>query len=261
MEDIVMSNTDTAKALLMTFENGDIDFIKNNVTEKYIQHNLSVGTGRDAFIQMVEDLQKAPTKATVKTIRSIEENNFVALQTEYSFPGSDSQVAFDVFRFERGKIAEHWDNINQLSGTTPNGHTAVDGPTQDVDLDKTATNKALVTDFVNDVLVNNNLDNINQYFDGDNYIQHDTKVPDGVTSFVTFMNGAKQENEQIFHNDIFKTIAQGDFVLTMMSGSSAGEPMAFYDLYRVENGKIVEHWDTVTYTPAQSQWANQNGKF
>jgi predicted SnoaL-like aldol condensation-catalyzing enzyme len=37
--------------------------------------------------------------------------------------------------------------------------------------------------------------------------------------------------------------------------------VAFYDLFRVENGKIVEHWDTIEEIPARENWRNANGKF
>jgi predicted SnoaL-like aldol condensation-catalyzing enzyme len=39
------------------------------------------------------------------------------------------------------------------------------------------------------------------------------------------------------------------------------KPTAFYDLYRVENGKMVEHWDVLEPMPAAGQSRNKNGKF
>ncbi len=47
----------------------------------------------------------------------------------------------------------------------------------------------------------------------------------------------------------------------MSEGTYAGEPIAFYDIFRVENGRIAEHWDTIETIPPESEWANQNGKF
>jgi predicted SnoaL-like aldol condensation-catalyzing enzyme len=38
-------------------------------------------------------------------------------------------------------------------------------------------------------------------------------------------------------------------------------PTAFYDLFRVENGKIAEHWDVLETIPPETSWQNQNGKF
>lgn len=40
-----------------------------------------------------------------------------------------------------------------------------------------------------------------------------------------------------------------------------GAHTSFYDLFRVADGKIVEHWDTTETIPARSKWKNDNGKF
>ena len=50
-------------------------------------------------------------------------------------------------------------------------------------------------------------------------------------------------------------------MLTVAEGTFRGQPSSFYDLYRIENGKIAEHWDTIEAIPARSEWKNQNGKF
>jgi len=46
-----------------------------------------------------------------------------------------------------------------------------------------------------------------------------------------------------------------------VTGNFAGQPSSFYDLFRVENNKIAEHWDTIEAIPAKSEWKNENGKF
>ena len=56
-------------------------------------------------------------------------------------------------------------------------------------------------------------------------------------------------------------LGEGNFVLVVSEGSYADQPMAFYDLFRVENGKIAEHWDTLETIPPETTWQNQNGKF
>jgi predicted SnoaL-like aldol condensation-catalyzing enzyme len=44
-------------------------------------------------------------------------------------------------------------------------------------------------------------------------------------------------------------------------GEFGGKHVAFYDLYRVQAGKIAEHWDTMQEIPAKADWKNSNGKF
>src|SRR6266478_5614764 len=60
---------------------------------------------------------------------------------------------------------------------------------------------------------------------------------------------------------IHRVLGEGNFVLTVSEGQFAGKPTSFYDLWRVENGKIAEHWDTVEAIPEKAEWKNSNGKF
>lgn len=58
-----------------------------------------------------------------------------------------------------------------------------------------------------------------------------------------------------------KVLAQGNFVLAVSEGTLGGAPTSYYDLWRVENGKIAEHWDVMETIADPSTWQNQNGKF
>ena len=104
-EDTNMTNKDKALALINTFATGDTDAAKNLLAERYIQHNLAYGTGRDAFVGSVAYLASAPVKTTVNNIRAFEDGDKVFLQTVYNFAGAGEQVAFDIFRFDsNGKL-------------------------------------------------------------------------------------------------------------------------------------------------------------
>jgi predicted SnoaL-like aldol condensation-catalyzing enzyme len=47
------------------------------------------------------------------------------------------------------------------------------------------------------------------------------------------------------YEEIGLVVAEGNFVLTGASGQLGGAPTAFYDLFRLEDGLIVEHWDVI----------------
>lgn len=47
-----------------------------------------------------------------------------------------------------------------------------------------------------------------------------------------------------------RVLAEGEFVFTQGEGSLRGCPQIFYDLFRVKNGKLAEHWDVVFAKPA-----------
>ena len=149
-----MTNKEKALALIGTFATGDTRTAASLLAEGYIQHNISYGTGRDAFIASVEYLASAPVKTTVKNIRAFEDGDKVFLQTIYNFAGAGEQAAFDIFRFDgKGRIAEHWDNLAPLAAPNPSGHTQTDGYMAIEDIDKTEENRELVKNFLADVML------------------------------------------------------------------------------------------------------------
>jgi predicted SnoaL-like aldol condensation-catalyzing enzyme len=60
---------------------------------------------------------------------------------------------------------------------------------------------------------------------------------------------------------VSKVLGEGNFVLLVGEGSFGSRPASFYDLFRVDRGRIAEHWDTTEIIPPQSEWKNQTGKF
>ena len=257
------TNTEKALALIGTFASGDTETARELLDENYIQHNLAYGTGADAFIGSVEYLASADVKTTVNNIRAFEDGDKVFLQTIYNFAGAGEQVAFDIFRFdEDGEIAEHWDNLTALAAEpNPSGHTQTDGTMEITDLDKTEENRKLVEDFLYDVMQGNNLEKTPDYFDGDTYIQHNTGIADGVSGLNAALGAMAEQGISMVYDEVHMVLAQGNFVLAVSEGTFGGEPTSYYDLWRVENGKIAEHWDVMETIADQSTWQNENGKF
>ena len=256
------SQTEKALALINTFATGDTDTARSLLDDGYIQHNLAYGTGADAFISSVEYLASADVKTTVNNIRAFEDGDKVFLQTIYNFAGAGEQVAFDIFRFdESGKIAEHWDNLAALAEPNPSGHTQTDGTMEVTDLDKTEENRELVKNFLYDVMQGNNLDKTPDYFDGDNYIQHNSGIADGVSGLNAALGALAEQGISMVYDEVHMVLAEGNFVLAVSEGTFGGAPTSYYDLWRVENGKIAEHWDVMETIADQSTWQNQNGKF
>lgn len=257
-----MTNTQKALELINTFANGDTEKAASLLAEGYIQHNLAYGTGRDAFVGSVAYLASAPVKTTVNNIRAFEDDDKVFLQTVYNFAGAGEQVAFDIFRFdENGKIAEHWDNLAAKAEPNPSDRTQIDGTMELKDLDKTEANRELVKNFLYDVMQGNRPEKTPDYFDGDTYIQHNTGIADGLSGLGAALAAMAEQNIQMIYNTVHQVLAQGNFVLAVSEGTFGDAPTSYYDLWRVENGKIAEHWDVMETIADQSTWQNSNGKF
>ena len=256
------AKVDAALALINTFATGDSAAAAELLAESYIQHNLAYGTGRDAFTGSVDYLASAEAPTLVANLRSFVDGDYVFLQTVYNFAGAGEQVTFDIFRFDAdGLIAEHWDNLATLSKPNPSLHTQYDGPRTASDLDKTEENRELVQNFLVDVMQGTNPDKTPDYFDGDAYIQHNTGIADGVSGLSDALAALAEQGIEMIYDTTHLVLAEGDMVLAVSEGTFGGQATAYYDLWRVENGKIAEHWDVMETIPAADTWANENGKF
>lgn len=257
-----MTNIKKALELIGTFATGDTQKAASLLAEGYVQHNLAYGTGRDAFVGSVAYLASAPVKTTVKNIRAFEDGDKVFLHTVYNFAGAGEQVAFDIFRFdENGLICEHWDNLAEKAAPNPSGRTQIDSVTTAKDLDKTEANRVLVKNFLYDVMQGKNPQKTPDYFDGDKYIQHNTGIADGLSGLGAALEVLGKAGIAMIYDTVHQVLAQGDMVLAVSEGTFGGKPTSYYDLWRVENGKIAEHWDVMETIADKSTWANQNGKF
>ena len=253
-----ISNKEKVVALLKSFETGDSMPVSYINPKKYIQHNLAVSDGLEGVSELAKNLPAGDVR--VNTVRVFQDGDHVFAHTDYDFFGP--KVGFDVFRFEDGMIVEHWDNLQEKPALpNPSGHTMLDGPTEPKDHNRTEANKALVQDFVTTILIRGEMDKLGNYFDGDAYTQHNPNIADGLSGLGAALEEMAKNNITMRYDRIHKVLGEGNFVLVMSEGEFAGQPSAFYDLFRVEKGHIVEHWDTIEAIPPRDKWANENGKF
>lgn len=259
-EKMEVANKEKAVALLNSFNTGDQTPVAYINPNKYIQHNLAVGDGLEGFGAIMKNAPEGGFKANI--IRAFQDGDFVFTHTEYDFFGP--KAAFDVFRFEDGKIVEHWDNLSEITPPNPSNRTQLDGTTELTDTDKTESNKAIVEQFVNEVLLNGKMENLTLLVNPLKYIQHNSNVADGLDGLEAALKYLAANNKVMVYDKVHKVLGEGNFVLVMSEGKfgeAPGTPVAFYDLFRLEKGQIVEHWDVIEAIPPQSEWKNTNGKF
>jgi predicted SnoaL-like aldol condensation-catalyzing enzyme len=95
---------------------------------------------------------------------------------------------------------------------------------------------------------------------GPRYIQHNPTAPDGaegLKGFIEFLRAKFPESR----SEVKRVFADGDYVILHVH--SVREPgtrgRAIVDIFRLENGKVVEHWDVIQDIPEKA--ANANGMF
>lgn len=254
---MTISKKEQIRALLKSIETGDPEPVAVVNEAKYIQHNPQTQEGSEGLAVLFKRLSK--TEPRVNMVRAFEDGDYVFAHMEYDF--ASRKIGFEVFRFEDGYAVEHWDNIQERLGPNQSGHSMVDGHTEVTDHALTEDNRALVRDFVDAVLVKCELDRLEDFVDGTGFTEHNPHLADGMTTLRSALEAERDGQRQIDYHRIHRVLADGNFVLCVSEGDSDGIHSAFYDLFRVANGKIVEHWDTVEKIAPSSEWKNSNGKF
>ncbi|OPG09892.1 SnoaL-like polyketide cyclase [Streptomyces sp. GKU 895] len=254
-----------ARVLKGVFERGDTAVVDRFVRRDYIQHNPQAPDGAETLKNLGVALHQQFPDAKYDIKRVISEGDLVLVHSNVVLtPGTRGSAVFDIFRFQGGKIAEHWDvgqdvpeksaNGNDMFSTVSWPRTERPGPGF-----LTAYNKKLVTAAFDQLLVKKDLSAIDRYW-GPEYDQHNPNIPNGVEGVKAGL-GAFFEQFPELKVTPKRVIAEGDLVAVHSHYVNApGERgQAVVDLFRVRGGKIVEHWDVIQDVPATS--ANDNGMF
>jgi predicted SnoaL-like aldol condensation-catalyzing enzyme len=235
----------TVKDIVLTaagqlFGDKDPSAVDRWVAPTYVQHSSLAADGPEGLRQLVSHL---PAGFRYDLHRVVADGDLVALHGTYHGFGPDPLVAFDIFRVADGKLAEHWDALTPQVATTVSGRSQTDGPTEVTDLDSTDANRELVTDFVETVLQGGKTDRITDYLSTEKYWQHNVGIGDGLDGLGAALAALGEQGISMVYDTVHTVIAEGNFVMTVSEGRFGATPTAFYDLFRVENGRIVEHWD------------------
>jgi predicted SnoaL-like aldol condensation-catalyzing enzyme len=138
------------------------------------------------------------------------------------------------------------------SMTLAGAASAADATTQE-------TNKKTVLEFYEKGLNQKDFEAASKFF-GSRYVQHNPTAPDGIEGFKSFL-GFLREKFPDSHSEIKQAFADGDYVILHVHAvrEKGTRGNAIVDIFKLENGKIVEHWDVVQPVPEKA--ANTNGMF
>jgi len=244
--------------LLKGIETGDSASISVVNEEKYIQHNPQTHEGSEGLAELFMRLSK--TSPRVNVVRVFEDYDFVFAHTDYDF--SSRNIGFEIFRFEHGQAVEHWDNIQKRQGPNISGHTMVDGETEVTDHEMTEKNRMVIQSFVEEVLIHGRLEKLDDYINHELYTEHNPRFGNDLAELgIALSKSTTDGSISIRYEKSHQILAEGNFVLSVCEGHTNQTPSSFFDLYRLRDGRIVEHWDTTEAIPPRDKWKNSNGKF
>jgi predicted SnoaL-like aldol condensation-catalyzing enzyme len=120
-------------------------------------------------------------------------------------------------------------------------------------------NKKIVTDFYDKAINQKDFEAASVHL-GDKYIQHNPLAADGPEGLKNFLAFAKQ-NIPNYRTEFKRIFADGDYVIVHAHARAnpadpADRGSAVMDIFRLENGKVVEHWDVVQPVPEKANNAN-----
>jgi len=196
----------------------------------------------------------------IQVVRAIEDGQYVFVHVFQSLNNGEAKwVTADLFDTDNdGRMIEHWDVIAPYIKDTASGRTMVDGPTEIEDLEDTEKNKAIVREFADNVLVGGQFDKVANYISAKQYDQHNPEVEDGLEGIAKHFEKAGAIGAR--YVKIHHLIGQGNFVVTYSHIQKSGDDWAFFDIFRLKDGKIVEHWDVQEKIGPKETW-NNSGKF
>ena len=193
-------------------------------------------------------------------MRVFEDGDFVFAHTEYDF--ATRNIGFEIFRFENGQAVEHWDNIQKRKGPNISGHSMVDGETKVMDYQMTESNRMLIQSFIEDVLIQRHFENLDDYINQKHYEEHNPQFGDDLAELTGALSRSPNDGSvSIKYDKCHRLLSEGNFVLSVCEGYANQILSSFFDLYRLKDGEIVEHWDTTEAIPPRNEWKNNNGKF
>lgn len=112
-------------------------------------------------------------------------------------------------------------------------------------------NAEIITDFVQNLMNNHDFDYVLKHYNDSSYVQHNRNLPDKVTGLVGFLEEFVEDYPD-YSYDVKHIYADGNYVIfhshaTLNSEDRGNDQkgMNIIDTWRIEEGKIVEHWDSI----------------
>jgi len=117
-------------------------------------------------------------------------------------------------------------------------------------------NKKVVVEFYDAAINQKNFEAASKFL-GPRYTQHNPRAadgPEGLKAFLAFL----REKFPDYHSEIKRVFADGDYVILHVHNvpTAGSRGNAIIDIFKLENGKIVEHWDVRQEIPEQAANAN-----
>jgi predicted SnoaL-like aldol condensation-catalyzing enzyme len=242
---------------------GHVELADRMLAENYIQHSPVISTGRAAFKRVfsaVERRDEIPPLVSPPLVTIIAEGDLVVMALREELPatggtGTYATAHFNLFRTHDGRLAEHWHSVQAAPGPQvpspaeggPQPVTGAEGAAQEPLLRSPdpalAANKRLVHTAWR-TAVDGGPEAMSARYLADAYVEHNANAGPLPRAFTA------RPGEPPLDGPVVAVVAQGDLVVLVQALEHPhpfreGESYSttWFDMFRIEGGKIVEHWD------------------
>lgn len=222
----------------------DLTLVDSYVSDDYIQHSPTVKDGKAGLLEMLAFLKTLPKPTEQRPspiMRVIADGDLVAVHLDVKFMGQRVAV-IDIFRLFDGKITEHWDAGQTLTGNDTGLVTMTNGTSVIDETADTNNSKSLINSFYREAFEKGN--KVDKYLAA-GYVEHNTA------------NNLLSNEDHIVK--VHRVIGEGDFVVAHCECFASGKTFAQMHIFRVETNKIAEHWSVEQEVP--DVMAHGNGMF
>jgi predicted SnoaL-like aldol condensation-catalyzing enzyme len=263
----------------VVIEGGHLDETGKYQAVDYIQHNPNLPTGQAAFVNFFKNVlglkpkDPIPAKLANPPVVAGAKGDFVFLvfEQESKHPTDPSQTyhhnSFEILRIENGKVQEHWDSAKRaaLPANAPKP-APFEQPKSTPERGSMGTlsaeeqkNLEIGVMELKDMLQYGHLELADKVMDP-GYIQHNPNVPQGRDGFKQYMSRVPGRTPQEIKKEWVRpptiTLVSGPYVVFMFertdkdpNDASKEYVWSHFDVVRVENGLIKEHWDEAVIAP------------
>jgi predicted SnoaL-like aldol condensation-catalyzing enzyme len=222
-----------AAALDGLFVDKKVSTIDQYWADPYLQHNPVAKSGVATFKSLMSSFVTS-AGFSYQRLRTLADCDLVVVQGKYSGTG----VIFDMFRMKDGKLMEHWDSDSNQASDSGGSTLVAEG--------SSPQNRAQVLSFIQRVLIDGDHAAATQLL-SPTFVEHRSGSGSGPNAFIDHVTKSNVSFTKVHH-----IIADGNYVFTLSEGKLGSAGYGFYDLFRLEAGAIVEHWDSRRSVPAST---------
>jgi len=233
--------------------------------DPYIQHSPDLA---DGWKPVWDLLQNRPEGFSSKQIEwlgvqgFLDNGNYLVMFREVDH-GDGPSKKFDLLYFdEDGLYAEHWDMAEAMADKTASGHSETAAATRFTDnpveynLATEEANRRMIASMINLAWNGEQVALALKLYADQDYVQHNPYISDGVKALTDRANAGKLPQRCY---DLKFVLAQNDLVWVYSEVTETDAVNAVVDLFRVRDGKMVEHWDVSQAVP--DDMPHDNGMF